>query len=155
MARLNEKQQKALIAELETGQYSVRELAKKYNVSNATIQKYKEQKVNESEHIVNAGIAYKMGLSKIEEPEKVNAIVTAVDDKTKHLIYFQNSALLNQKKANEMLDSIDNIKDMESHARLTKNNKETVIGRDIDTIINNTNAQQNIDNTLEVKFTKV
>lgn len=153
MARLKEPQKKNLIADIETCQYSVRELAKKYNVSNATIQKYKDEITHpESEHIVNAGIAYKMGLSEIQEPEKVNAIVNAVDEKTRHLIFFQNSALKNQQQTNKLLD--DGLKEkgikiyqkqslLKDHATITKMNKETVLGKDPDTIINNANNQQN------------
>lgn len=64
-------------------------------------------------------------------------------DKAKSITLFQNSALKNQKKANELLELTDDMKDIESHARITKTNKETVLGKEIDTIINNTNAQQN------------
>ena len=64
-------------------------------------------------------------------------------DKAKSITLFQNSALKNQKKANELLELTDDMKDIESHARITKTNKETVLGKEIDTIINNTNATQN------------
>lgn len=64
-------------------------------------------------------------------------------DKAKSITLFQNSALKNQKKANELLELADDMKDIESHARITKTNKETVLGKEIDTIINNTNATQN------------
>jgi len=64
-------------------------------------------------------------------------------DKAKSITLFQNSALKNQKKANELLELTDDMKDIESHARITKTNKETVLGKEIDTIINNTNAQLN------------
>lgn len=64
-------------------------------------------------------------------------------DRAKSITLFQNSALKNQKKANELLELTDDMKDIESHARITKTNKETVLGKEIDTIINNTNATQN------------
>ena len=70
-------------------------------------------------------------------------------DKAKFLLLFQNSALRNQQKANEILDITDDIKDLEAHARLTKTNKETVLGKDPDMIINNTNALQNNSLTLD------
>jgi predicted DNA-binding protein YlxM (UPF0122 family) len=73
-------------------------------------------------------------------------------DKAKSITLFQNSALKNQKKANELLELTDDMKDIESHARITKTNKETVLGKEIDTIINNTNAQQNNENKLVVEF---
>lgn len=70
-------------------------------------------------------------------------------DKAKALLLFQNSALRNQQKANEILDITDDIKDLEAHARLTKTNKETVLGKDPDMIINNTNALQSNNLTLD------
>lgn len=64
-------------------------------------------------------------------------------DKAKALSLFQDSALRNQKKANDMLDLTDDMKDIESHARITKTNKETVLGKDPETVINNANVQEN------------
>ena len=64
-------------------------------------------------------------------------------NKAKALTLFQNSALKNQKKANDMLDLTDDMKDIESHARITKTNKETVLGKDPETVINNANVQEN------------
>lgn len=63
-----------------------------------------------------------------------------VNERTKHLLFFQNSALRNQKKANEALEDCGKMQDIESHSRLTKNNKETVLGKDIDTVISNQNT---------------
>ena len=63
-------------------------------------------------------------------------------NKAKALTLFQDSALRNQKKANDMLDLTDDMKDVESHARITKTNKETVLGKDPETVINNANVQE-------------
>ena len=63
-------------------------------------------------------------------------------NKAKALSLFQDSALRNQKKANDMLDLTDDMKDVESHARITKTNKETVLGKDPETVINNANVQE-------------
>lgn len=64
-------------------------------------------------------------------------------DRAKAITLFQNSALRNQAKANEILESATKVHEIESHARITKLNKETVLGKDIDTLINNSNSQQN------------
>lgn len=144
-AKLTDNDKIRLKEDLLTGSKSMRELAKIYNVSPSAIQKYKNSLDSESVQIVNAGVAYKMGLSQIEDPKMVNAIVNAVDDKTKHLLFFQNSAIKGQQKANEMLDFVDDMKDLLAYANLTKTNKETVLGKDPETVINNANVQQ--DNT--------
>ena len=143
MARLTEQDKIRLEQDLLSGGKSIRELAKIYNVSPAAIQKYKNALSEQSIQIVNAGVAYKMGLSEIDNVQKVNAIVNAVDERTKHLILFQNSALKNQAKANELLELTEDMKDIESHSRLTKTNKETVLGKDPETVINNANVQSN------------
>ena len=65
-------------------------------------------------------------------------------NKAKALTLFQDSALRNQKKANDILDLTDDMKDIESHARITKTNKETVLGKDPETVINNANVQQEV-----------
>ena len=64
-------------------------------------------------------------------------------NKAKALSLFQDSALRNQKKANDILVLADDMKDVESHARITKTNKETVLGKDPETVINNANVQEN------------
>ena len=150
MARLTEQDKIRLEQDLLSGGKSIRELAKIYNVSPAAIQKYKNALSGQSIQIVNAGVAYKMGLSEIDNVQKVNAIVNAVDERTKHLILFQNSALKNQAKANELLELTEDMKDIESHSRLTKTNKETVLGKDPETVINNANVQEN--KNLEIVF---
>ena len=72
-------------------------------------------------------------------------------DKAKALSLFQDSALRNQKKANDMLDLTDDMKDVESHARITKTNKETVLGKDPETVINNANVQENKTIVIEIE----
>ncbi|MBR8466191.1 hypothetical protein KDE13_07545 [Campylobacter sp. faydin G-140] len=65
-----------------------------------------------------------------------------VKEQTKHLIYFQSRALINQKKADELLKTATEISEVEVHSRITARNKETVLGKEPMTQINNTNAQQ-------------
>ena len=104
MAKLTEQDKIRLEQDLLSGGKSIRELAKIYNVSPAAIQKYKNALSEQSIQIVNAGVAYKMGLSEIDNVQKVNAIVNAVDEKTKHLILFQNSAIKNQMMNDKRLE---------------------------------------------------
>ena len=78
----------------------------------------------------------------LETPVSIEVHNELVNEKTRHLLYFQNAALRNQKKADEMLEMSDRIADVEAHSRITARNKETVLGRMPETIIQNTNAQQ-------------
>ena len=135
MARLDEKQKKRLLDDILKGTETVRVLAKRYGVSNATIQKYKDSIDPESERLVQAGVAYRSSLAQIQDPDKVNAIVNAVDERTRHLVFFTNSALKNQQLANRKLTQDAPIADIEAHSRITARNKETVLGKSPDTAI--------------------
>jgi len=73
-----------------------------------------------------------------------------VDEKTKHLIFFNKSALRNQQLANKKLSEQMKIQDLEAHSRLTAKNKETVIGKSPDVAIqNNQNTLPQININVE------
>lgn len=147
MAKITEDLKQRILAQFHIGK-SQNWLATEYEVSPATINKickgltpkYKE-KVNTVSAIQSEVLQESEYLSEYFDKE--------VNKRTQHLLLFQNSALRNQQKANEILDITDDIKDLEAHARITKTNKETVLGKDPDMIINNTNALQNNNLTLD------
>jgi len=107
MARLTNEQKELILADFHTGYFSQRKLAEKYEVSTATINKL--TKGVEPKHIdkVNAQVSINTSLAN-ESKQEVNAFTSVVNDRTKHLIYFQNSALNGQQKANDLLDSLAN-----------------------------------------------
>jgi len=147
MAKITEDLKQRILAQFHIGK-SQNWLATEYEVSPATINKickgltpkYKE-KVNTVSAIQSEVLQESEYLSEYFDKE--------VNKRTQHLLLFQNSALRNQQKANEILDITDDIKDLEAHARITKTNKETVLGKDPDMIINNTNSLQNNNLTLD------
>lgn len=147
MAKITEDLKQRILAQFHIGK-SQNWLATEYEVSPATINKickgltpkYKE-KVNTVSAIQSEVLQESEYLSEYFDKE--------VNKRTQHLLLFQNSALKNQQKANEILEYTEDIKDLEAHARLTKTNKETVLGKDPDMIINNTNALQNNNLTLD------
>ena len=142
MARLTDSQKEDLLAEYHTGQYSKNELAKKYNTSHTTVNKITKDIEPKHKDKVSTISAMKAELFQ-ESFKEVSAVETAIEKRTKHLIYFQNSALENQRIANELLRDADKLQDVESHSRITSKNKDTVLGKEPDININNTNAQQN------------
>lgn len=141
MARLTDETRSKILDEFHLGK-SQNQLALEYEVSPATINKlckgvtpkYKE-KVNITSAIKSEVLQESKFLSECFDKE--------VNKRTQHLLLFQDSALRNQKKANDMLDLTEDMKDIESHARITKTNKETVLGKDPETVINNANVQEN------------
>lgn len=138
---LSNKEILELSAEHKTGKYSQRELAKRFNISPAYVNKIVKNIDKIDEDVVNAGIAYKSALASRDE-HSVNAIEQVVNEKTKHLLFFTNSALKNQTLANKKLTDNISINDLEAHSRITSRNKESVLGKEPTTKIDNTNANQ-------------
>lgn len=142
MARLTDKQKELILADFHTGQYSQRKLASKYKVSVSTINGLTKGLEPENEHIVDAIVSANTALAEKSEHE-ANAVRDIAEERTRHLLLFMDSALMNQAKANKLLSKMDKIHEIEAHSRITKNNKETVLGKDKTVELNNTNAQQN------------
>ena len=140
MARLTDETRAKILDEFHLGK-SQNQLALECEVSPATINKLCKGLIPKYKDKVNAVSAIK---SEVLQESKFlsECFDKEVNKRTQQLLLFQSSALKNQQKANEILDLTDDIKDLESHARLTKLNKETVLGKDPDMIINNTNATQ-------------
>jgi len=130
MARLTDEQREHIIADFHTGVYSNNELAKKYNTSHTTINKIVKGLEAKNASIVSSQISAQTHLS-TQSFKEVSAVETAVNDRTKHLIYFQDSALENQLRGNELLKSATEMKDVLAHSTLTGKNKETVLGKDV------------------------
>jgi gatB/yqey family protein len=140
MAKLTEAIKEKILADFHTGAYTVRQLADKYDVSHVTIVKMTKGLAPKNKEKVTTLVAVKTELAE-QSYQEVTSVNEVVNEKTKHLIYFQNAALRNQKKADEMLEMSDRIADVEAHSRITARNKETVLGREADTVINNANVQ--------------
>lgn len=145
MAKLTEQIREKILADYKMGA-SKRSLSMKYELSIATIFKICKDTSQEDAKLVKQQVAINTQLAEKSETE-VKAFHNAVDTATKHLIYFQNRALANQKKADELLEFADDLADIDAHSRITARNKETVLGKSPETIIHNTNAQQNVEQT--------
>jgi len=144
MARLSSEDREKILADFHIGE-SQNSLAKKYGVSPATINKICKGITPKFKDKVNTVTSIKREL--IEESEYQSECFDAkVNDNLKHLIFFQNSALKNQELANKQLNEDSELYDLKLHADLTSKNKQTVLGKDIDTQvnINNQNNQQTI-----------
>lgn len=141
MGKITDEIKEKILADFHTGAYTARQLGDKYKVSHVTIVKITKGLVPKNKEKVTALIAIKSELAE-QNYQEVTSVNEVVDEATKHLIFFKNAALRNQKKADEMLEMSDTISDIEAHSRITARNKETVLGKEPQTIINNTNAQQ-------------
>ena len=141
MARLTNKQKELIIADFHTGAFTTRALADKYEISHVSVYNLIKGLKPKHKEKVRKLVQIKTELAS-ENPQEVKAVNEVVDEKTKHLIFFQTRALANQKKADELLEFAEDLNDVDAHSRITARNKETVLGKAPETIINNANLQQ-------------
>ena len=158
MARLTDDQRELVLADFHTGELTNRELGKKYNTSHVTIGKIVKGLIPKHKEKVTT-ISMMTAELHQESYQEVTAVTKAIDKRTKHLMLFENSALENQRKANLAIASIKdkkiddkNLYSLETHSRITQRNKETVLGKDKTTEINNTNAQKTEVKTIDVTY---
>lgn len=130
-------------AYFESGQYTLSQISEKVGISKSKIsERAKKEQWERGKNADYIEAKKTIAATKGNEKGMTVAILDEIaDEKTKHLIYFQNAALRNQKKADEMLEMSDRIADVEAHSRITARNKETVLGREAETVINNANVQ--------------
>ena len=140
MARLTIEQKELILADFHTGQFSQRNLSLKYECSTATINKLTKGIKPKNKDKVNTLSTIQADLM-LQSEQEVNAVSTEVNKRVQHLNYFQDSALTNQRKANILLEESDKMSEIKDHATITKTNKETVLGKEPETVINNANVQ--------------
>ncbi len=155
MAKLTDDIRQKILAEWKVGKTQNR-LAKDFNVSPATVNKLCKGIAQTNIDLVNTQTLIDTDLASKSEYE-VNAIRTEVDFRTRHLIYFQNSAMRNQELADVLLndrggktgeDGLSFIM-LDAHSKTTLRNKETVLGKQPDTAIQINNNLGNVDDLLE------
>lgn len=137
-----------LQAEFRTGAYSLRELAHKHKVSLGFVAKHTSGLEHDAKGAVNAGVIYKQALASDNE-HLVNAVNTVVDERTRQLTFFTNSALKNQKLANDKLQRDVSMQELNAHSAITQRNKETVLGKDITTAVQVNNTIANDKMTID------
>lgn len=131
MARLTDAQREKIMAEFHVGR-SQNELAKIYEVSPATINKLCKGLVPKNLDKVNA--LTRIGIDMAAQSEcEVNAINKEVDERTKHIQFFTNCAVLNVKESMAMACADQS--DYKSRAETINKGRETVLGKTPDTAI--------------------
>lgn len=123
MAKLSEHNQRQLIADIESGRGTVRDLAKKYRVGVATVMRHKSkaEQTEQTEQTINAGIAYKTGLAKIGDEIKRNTIINVVDERTAHLPMIFKAGAYAVKMGAEILQADKTMNNVEALSRTVKN----------------------------------
>ena len=129
-------------AYFESGQYTLSQINQKTGISISKIsEKAKKEKWEKGKNADYIAAKTTIAEKKGKEKENIISVLDEIaDEKTKHLLYFQNSAIKNQQKANELLEFAEDLSDLDAHSRITARNKETVLGKEPAAQI--TNAQQ-------------
>lgn len=134
MARqTNEELKEKVVTDWKKG-VSQNDLVKIYGVSKGTVNNWCKGVPQIIEPLVTAQVQINQELAKLTDRE-LTAFRNDVEEKTKHIMFFTNSALRNQQMANQALESAEELSLplIESHARITAKNKETVVGKSPDT----------------------
>jgi hypothetical protein len=129
-----------IVADWRTGAFSQQALADKHKVSKGAVNKLCKGVEQDMTAIVTAGIAYNQGLLN-QDDRMVTAVTAVVDEAASRMEWLNKAALKNVQEA--MKASCENQQDFKHRADTVLKAKEAVFGKAAETVINNTNAQQN------------
>lgn len=137
MARLTDEEREKILADFHAGK-SQQSLAKKYEVSTATINKLCKGVTPKNAEKVNTLTRINIELSEQSEQE-VNAVRSEVDERTKHVLFFNSAAIRNVREAMEIPCASQF--EIKARAETILKGKETVLGKSPETAIQiNNNA---------------
>ncbi|MBS9779911.1 MAG: hypothetical protein KGV51_04720 [Moraxellaceae bacterium] len=149
MARLTNDQWQIVRADYEIQGLSYRELVEKHGISKATISR-RANKENwlqgKVEHIVQKKVEVLTELDSISEqveklpPLEQQTIDKEVAERLAREKIFIDSAMRNQRKADSMLGSAEELSELNTHSQITARNKETVLGKQPQTAVQINNA---------------
>ena len=130
-----------IVAAWRTGEYSQRDLAKKFNVSAGYVAKLTKDVEQDCEQSVSAGVLYNQALADDDE-HLVSAIKEVVDERTKHIMFFNRAALaLSSAAVNRVQAEPDMpMADMRHASEIVAKQRDSILGKAPD---NQTNVQIN------------
>jgi len=136
MARLNDEQRAKIMADFHAGK-SQNELAKRYEVSPATINKL--CKGVEPKNVEKVNTLTRINTELAEQSEyEVNAIHSEVEERTRHVMFFNSAAVKNVSEA--MKKDCTSQFEYRARAETILKGRETVLGKTPDTAIQINNA---------------
>jgi len=132
----------AIVRDWRIGKLSIRELAEKHGVSRGKTGELCKGMPKDAAVIVDVGVQYRQALAE-HDGRMVDAIEKEVEEQTKHIQFFNNAALKNVSVAVKKIGENTTQAEHRMCADTIRIGRETVLGRTPDTIIHNSNAQQN------------
>lgn len=156
MAKLTPQQWELARADYEVKSLSIREIAKNYDVNASTISRQAKKddwQQGKTQHLIDKKTNAIINLHQTQQQmQHLNATQQqAIDSEVALRLARENlfidSALRNQKRANELLEIAEDLAQLNQHSQITARNKETVLGKNPDTAIqiNNTPVVSSAD----------
>lgn len=133
---------KDIVADWRTGAFSQQELADKHKVSKGAVNKLCKGVEQDTASIVTAGIQFRQALAGHDD-RNVTAVTSVIDEKVRHINFFNNAALKNVQTAVKKIDDKTSQAEHRMLAETILKGRETVLGKTPDTAIqiNNTPAE--------------
>jgi hypothetical protein len=137
---INKNTSESIIADWRTGAYSQQKLADKYAVSKGVVNKLCKGIEQDMTAIVTAGVQYRQGLADHDD-RIVTAVTDVVDERTKHIQFFNNITVKNIQVMGKKLDETISIAEHKFAQEAIQKGRETVLGKTPDTAIQINNTQ--------------
>ena len=134
-----------IVAEWRTGAYSIRDLAKRHDVSHGVCGKLCKGVIKDMATTVDAGLLYMGGLAG-HDGQLVDAVRTVVDERTKHMQFFTNAAVRNVSMAVKKLSEETSQAEHRLCAETISKGRDTVLGKEPAVQIDNKEGGQMIVN---------
>ena len=139
MAKRNRNYNKeAILAEWKTGEYTQSEIARKHKVSAATVSALVKGVPQNLAELIDNQITIKQELAAYNEKER-DLFTKIVNDKTAHIHFFTNAAVLNVQQA--MAAQCEDQQDFKLRAETISKGREVVLGKEPAAAIQINNTQ--------------
>ncbi len=133
----------AIISDWRITKLSQDDLAAKYRVSKGFVNRICKGVQRDCQAIVTAGVEYKQALASHDD-RMMTAIMTEVDERTKHIQFFNSAALRNVQTAVNKITEETTQAEHRMLAETILKGRETVLGKSPDTAIQINNGNQPI-----------
>lgn len=133
---LNPELSATIVAQWRTGEYSQQDLADKHEVSKGVVNKLCKGVDQDTAAIVTAGVQYRQALAEHDD-RNVTAVTMVVDERTKHIQFFNSAALRNVQAAVKKITAETSQMEHRMLADTILKGRETVLGKTPDTAIQN------------------
>ena len=126
--------QEQILADWRTGEYSIRAIAYRHDVSSALVGKLVKGVPKDLVDVIDAGVKYRTTL--LQENRHVeDAVSKIVDEKTRHIAFFANATIKNISLMMEKVRDHTSIDEHKTAQEAILKGRETVLGKSPETAV--------------------